>query len=113
MIYNYLLKHVLCCGSLHIAIGERAAMDEDNNRSLCLRIEVAGEDVEVKAIFASLKLAPWRILRAGRGQRGCLANAFPGEGRRCWTEPQCHDWRGSVGNTKELEVSRTASSVAL
>ena len=88
-------------------------MDEDNNWSLCLGIEVTGEDIEVKAIFAALEFTPWRILRAGRWQGCGLADTFPAQGR-CWrTEAQRHDWRCSIGNTKELEVCRPTTGMAL
>ena len=88
-------------------------MDEDDNWSLCLRIEVTCEDIEVKAIFASFKFPPWRILGAGRRQGCGITDAFPAQGR-CWrAEAECHDWRCSIRNTEELEVCRSTTGMAL
>ena len=111
--HTNLFHHVLSSSCFDISIGESTTMDKNNNRPLGLWIEVSCKDIQVETVFASLQLAPRGVLRTLGGKSRGLSNSLPGQGWGRGLEAKCHDWRSSIGNAKELEIGRTASSMGL
>ena len=111
--HTNLFHHVLSSSCFDISIGKGTAMDKNNNWPLGLWIEVSCEDIQVETVFASLQLAPRGVLRTLGGKSRGLSNSLPGQGWGRGLEAKCHDWRSSIGDTKELEIGRTASSMGL